>query len=169
MKHRCSSSLLAVFGVFSIMLTGCAYTPHDGDQITQDTAYFIGFATAPSSSVRVQARRFWDGSWVTIATVVADRSAYGTSAPTFEQDVYQWDVNVRVPSYLFDPSGRVRLRAQQAVGVSWVPMFMYDNAGWQCLIGRYLAAGSGELDVWNAGIECSQTSGTSRHEIMLHR
>jgi hypothetical protein len=167
MNHRYPRLLRALVGLVVMALAGCAYIPHDGDRITGNTAYFIGFTTAPAAPVRIQVRR-WFG-WQTIATLTSSPTAFGSSAPTFSNDLYQWSVNATVPPTAFDSAGRVTLRAQQAVGVNWVPMYMYDQSGWECLVSRYIAAGTGELDVWSAGIECSRTSGTELHQITLHR
>jgi len=130
---------------------------------------FIGFATAPSAAVHIQARaQFpWIGTWVMIANVTAN-SIVCASALHFNRDMYQWHVIVTVPLFLAI-GGQVTLRAEQLVGSNWIPMYMYDSAGWDCLIGRYIAAGTGMLDVWKAGIECSSTSGTERREITLHQ
>jgi hypothetical protein len=147
---------------------GCAYTPHHGDQLSAgNKAFFIGMATAGSLPVRIRARSA-SGVWYTIASTTADATAHGASSPSFSRPLYQWDIDVTVPSWLI-VGGQATLAAEQGVGTSWIPMYMYDNAGWQCLVSRYIAAGTGVLDVESAGIECSRTSGTERHEITMHQ
>jgi hypothetical protein len=167
-KWKLASVLLGLALVAS-GLGGCAYTPRDGDQLLPgNQAEFIGFATAPSAPVHIQAKSPWTGDWSTIANATADSIVYSTSAPHFNHDMYQWHVTVTVP-WFFLSGGRVTLRAEQLVGSSWFTMYMYDSAGWDCLIARWIAAGTGELDVWKAGIECSKTNGAERHEVTLHQ
>lgn len=156
-----------MFAFVMVAPLACAYLPHDGEQLSAgDTTEFTGFATEPSGQVRIQAQQPGNGEWATIATVTADREPYASSCPTFDQDVYQWSKRITVPSSYFSRD-RVTLRAQQQVGSSWFDMWMYDQAGWECLVTRYLLAAStcGELNVWNVGIECSN----DRHQITLHR
>src|SRR6266545_291534 len=123
-------------GILLLALTvfcGCAYMPHDGDKITDNKANFVGFALSPEASVRIEVQ-LWDGTWTPLKTVKADKNAFSSSTPKFKQDVYQWSADVFVSNWLFNSAGQVTLRAEQLVGSNYTPMFMYDNAGWNCLV-----------------------------------
>ena len=57
-----------------VALPACAYMPHDGGQLSSgDKTQFIGFSTAQSGQVQIQAQQPSNGQWVTIATTTASR------------------------------------------------------------------------------------------------
>jgi hypothetical protein len=149
-----------------LALQGCTYLPHDGDALSSgDEARFIGFATAPSLEIQIQAKSPLGESWITIATATSAAQPFAISSPTFKQNMYQWSRTFWVPPGFFS-GNQVTLRTRQRTSsTDFVEMFMYDSAGFTCLVNRFTAAGTGELDVWNAGIVCSD----DRHEITLHR
>jgi hypothetical protein len=163
MELRTKLRLGAIVLAFAIQ--GCTYFPHHGDALSPgDKTQFIGFATEASASIQIQAKYPGNGQWYNVATVTADAQEHGASYPTFSRPLYQWSKSITVPWWAFS-GNQATLRAQQAVGVNYVDTWMYDSAGWDCLVSRYVAAGPGPLDVNNAGIECSN----DRHEITLHR
>lgn len=163
MDLRTSIRLVALSSVLATQ--ACTYWPQDGDALlSDDSTQFIGFTTAPSLKVRIQAKWPVNGQWYQIAEVTSDPSPYPASYPTFKHNLYQWSHAFTVPSWAFS-GNNATLRARQELGSDWVDTYMYDNAGWDCLVDRYFAAGPGPLDVRNAGIECSN----DRHEITLHR
>jgi hypothetical protein len=143
----------------------CTYFPQHGDALQSgDKTQFIGFATAPSLSIRIEAKWPVDGNWYLVGTTTASATEHGASYPTFSRPLYQWSKSFTVPSWAFS-SNQATLRARQEFGSDFIDTYMYDDAGWDCLVDRYIAAGAGPLDVNNAGIECSD----DRHEITLHR
>jgi hypothetical protein len=148
----------------------CAYGPLDGDEITDGKAYFKGFAVEPEANVRVQAFRWSTGQWTTFGTVKASAQPHGE----FSTPLYQWYVYPLIPGWAFNAQNDARLRAEEQIGDAWVSMYMYDYAGWECLVelyGEELTDGDDEkFDARNAGIQCSDDgAGNPRHEVRVHR
>lgn len=172
MKHVSSRWQAAiVMGTF-VLVAGCSYGPlHDSNLGASRQADFKGFATAPSITVRVQAYRWSTGVWETLATTTSDPTPWA-GPPPFTTNLYGWYVYPTVPLVYFNASKQARLRAQQQSGSSWVDMYMYDQAGFECLSERFIEeAFDGDDEALNArnnGIECSDDgAGGNRFEVTV--
>jgi hypothetical protein len=154
--------------------TGCSYGPLHGTNLGSSLqADFKGFATAANAEVRVEYFRWSTGVWTHLATTHADATPWNGNPP-FTTSLYQWYVYPTVPAAGWNASKQARLRARQLVGSNYVDMYMYDEAGFECLSERFIEElfdGDNEaLNAQSNGIDCSDNgAGDTRHEVIVTR